>query len=165
MTLTTDSFQDDVYNIVAQVPYGRVITYGQIATLIGRPQNARLVGYVLHGAAEASGLPCHRVVNAQGRLVPGWTAQRGLLESEGIDKRKDLTQAAAGMFDENETQAWSRLHPKTWKISMKAAITLERSCRMFFTHSSTFSGFFNTSKAYSLAFPYPVLITRLRPSR
>ena len=32
-------------------------------------------------------------------------------------KRKDLTQAAAGMFDENETQAWSRLHPKTWKIS------------------------------------------------
>ena len=87
MTLTTESFQDDVYNIVAQVPYGRVITYGQIATLIGRPQTARLVGYVLHGAAEASGLPCHRVVNAQGRLVPGWTAQRGLLESEGIEFR------------------------------------------------------------------------------
>ncbi|MCD8079490.1 MAG: methylated-DNA--[protein]-cysteine S-methyltransferase [Bacteroides sp.] len=77
-------FSKEVYEVVAQIPYGRVITYGEIAWLLGRPNYSRLVGASLKGGAGAD-LPCHRVVNAQGRLVPGWTEQRFLLEQEGVN--------------------------------------------------------------------------------
>ena len=76
-----------VYEIVAQVPYGRVVTYGQIARAIGLKRGARVVGWAMRYCPE--GLPWHRVVNAQGGIslnnapetVP---LQRALLESEGI---------------------------------------------------------------------------------
>ena len=73
-----------ILQTVAQIPAGRAATYGQIARLIGRPQNARLVGRVL-GLSELYGsYPCHRVVNHAGRLAPGWPQQRALLEVEGV---------------------------------------------------------------------------------
>lgn len=75
-------FDEEVRAIVAQVPAGRVVTYGQIARLAGMPGYARRVGRSL--ASAPAGVPCHRVVNAQGRTVPGWTAQRELLEAEGV---------------------------------------------------------------------------------
>lgn len=75
-------FDAEVYQIVAQIPAGRVITYGQIARLAGWPGQARRVGRAMALAPE--GLPCHRVVNAAGRTVPGWTDQRELLEAEGV---------------------------------------------------------------------------------
>ena len=55
------AFRQDVYSIVAAIPRGKVMSYGQIAELIGRPQNARLVGNVLRGATTELALPCHRV--------------------------------------------------------------------------------------------------------
>ena len=59
-------------------------TYGQIARLIGRDKNSRLVGKVL-GMAEFYGkYPCHRVVNHAGRLAPGWMEQGDLLRDEGV---------------------------------------------------------------------------------
>ncbi len=79
-------FSKEVYEVVAQIPYGRVITYGDIAWLLGRPNYSRRVGAALKGCAEAD-LPCHRVVNTQGRLVPGWAEQRILLQREGVNFR------------------------------------------------------------------------------
>ncbi len=79
-----DQFRQEVYAIVASVPYGKVITYGQISWLIGKPNHARLVGRMLHEANDFPGLPCHRVVNCQGRIAPHWPEQANLLKAEGV---------------------------------------------------------------------------------
>ena len=63
------TFLQDVYSVVAAIPEGCVVTYGQIASLVGRSQCSRMVG---------------QAVNSRGRLVPGWTEQRVLLENEGV---------------------------------------------------------------------------------
>lgn len=74
----------EVLSVVEEIPQGKVATYGQIAHLIDRPKNARLVGKVLSRASYYGDYPCHRVVNHAGRLVPGWEEQRYLLEAEGV---------------------------------------------------------------------------------
>ena len=72
--------------VVDSIPSGRVATYGQLARLIGRPKNARLVGKILSQSELYGGKqPCHRVVNAAGRLAPGWEDQKYLLWAEGVD--------------------------------------------------------------------------------
>jgi len=79
--------EDLIYEIlsaVEEIPEGRVATYGQIARLIGRDKNARLVGKVLSVAEYFGKYPCHRVVNHAGRLVPGWKEQEHLLLQEGV---------------------------------------------------------------------------------
>ena len=74
----------EVLSVVEEIPEGRVATYGQIAGLIGRDKNARLVGRVLSHAEFYGKYPCHRVVNYAGRLVPGWHEQKELLLEEGV---------------------------------------------------------------------------------
>ena len=74
----------EVLSVVAEIPPGRVATYGQIARLIGRERNARLVGKVLSLSQYYGTFPCHRVVNHAGRLVPGWAEQGALLAVEGV---------------------------------------------------------------------------------
>ena len=76
-----------ILSVVEEIPEGRVATYGQIARLIGRDKNARLVGRVLRHAGLYGSCPCHRVVNHAGRTAPGWPAQRRLLEAEGVSFR------------------------------------------------------------------------------
>ena len=78
------TFRDDVLNIVSQIPRGRVTTYGTIAAWAGWPSHARMVGRTLHYTPGAEQLPCHRVVNKEGRTAPGWSRQRTLLEEEGV---------------------------------------------------------------------------------
>lgn len=73
-----------ILSVVSCVPLGSVATYGQIAQLIGRERNARLVGRVLSQAGLYGKYPCHRVVNAAGRLAPAWENQRHLLWAEGV---------------------------------------------------------------------------------
>ncbi|MDR2933369.1 MAG: MGMT family protein [Oscillospiraceae bacterium] len=73
-------FFEQVYDVVRQVPAGCVVTYGQIARLLGMPQNARAVGYAMR--ASPPGTAWHRVVNKAGK--PMSTDQRALLESEGV---------------------------------------------------------------------------------
>lgn len=73
-----------VLAIVKQIPVGQVATYGQIVRLAGRPQNARQVGHIMHAAPQYGKCPCHRVVTATGRLVPGWVDQRPMLLSEQV---------------------------------------------------------------------------------
>ena len=77
-------FVYEVLEVVGEIPRGKVATYGQIASLVGRPKNARLVGKFLSQVDLFGDYPCHRVVNASGRLVPGWLEQKELLETEGI---------------------------------------------------------------------------------
>lgn len=77
-----EGFDEEVWAVVAQIPAGRVTTYGRIARLVGAPGQARRVGRALAKAPD--GLPCHRVVNAAGRTVPGWEAQRERLEAERV---------------------------------------------------------------------------------
>lgn len=74
----------EILSIVEEIPFGRVASYGQIARLIGRSRNARLVGKVL-GMSEYYGeYPCHRVVNHAGRPAPHFYSQKELLLAEGV---------------------------------------------------------------------------------
>ncbi len=82
--MEVEAFRQEVYAVVASIPYGKVLTYGQVAWLVGKPRHSRLVGRVLCGATAASQLPCHRVVNSQGRTVPHWPEQVELLKVEGV---------------------------------------------------------------------------------
>lgn len=90
---------EKIYEVVKNIPEGRVATYGQVAFLAGNPRWSRVVGYALHNNPEPNVIPCHRVVNREGRLAPSFAfggdeIQRQLLESEGItfepDGRVDL---------------------------------------------------------------------------
>ena len=87
MSVIIDEFRKEVYEVVSSIPRERVLSYGQIAWLIGYPRHARLVGRILREVAETEALPCHRVVNSSGRMAPCWFEQRGLLEREGITFR------------------------------------------------------------------------------
>lgn len=84
------SFYDQVYDVVKKIPCGKVATYGQIARVLERPRASRAVGNALHINPYPSSLvPCHRVVNRQGRLTPvfafgGCENQKKLLENEGV---------------------------------------------------------------------------------
>ena len=80
---------EPVYRVVRRIPAGRVASYGQIAALAGMPRAARQVGYALHALDAESGVPWHRVVNAQGRISERGPSvivalQRSRLEAEGI---------------------------------------------------------------------------------
>lgn len=79
----------EILSVVEEIPKGSVATYGQIAKLIGREKNSRLVGKVLGMSQYYGNYPCHRVVNHAGRLAPGWTEQRFLLENEGVTLKNE----------------------------------------------------------------------------
>lgn len=79
-----EEFYHNVYEIVNQIPRGKVTTYGSIARILGRPQCARMVGQAMHYASFFTDAPCHRVVNSQGRLVPNWKEQTALLKKERV---------------------------------------------------------------------------------
>lgn len=81
------NFFEKVYEVVRKIPVGKVMTYGQIADLLGT-KDARRVGHALH-ANHDPGVPCHRVVNKDGRLAPGYAfggpnEQRSRLLAEGV---------------------------------------------------------------------------------
>ena len=80
-----NDFSSEVYKFVNSIPEGKVLTYGAIATLLGRPGNSRQIGKLMSSAP--AGVRAHRVVNASGRTAPGWAEQRELLEREGVTFR------------------------------------------------------------------------------
>ena len=106
-----ESFFERAWDVVRQIPEGRVASYGQVARLMGAPRCARQVGYAMHGSpGVGGGVPCHRVVFADGSLAPGFAfggpgEQRRLLESEGVrflpDGRADMGACAweQGLID------------------------------------------------------------------
>ena len=84
-----NSLNDRVYEFVKNIPRGKVATYGQIALHLGNRNFARAVGNILHGNPDPEHIPCHRVVNAQGKLARsyafgGVAAQRRLLVPKGV---------------------------------------------------------------------------------
>ncbi|HEX9600597.1 MAG TPA: MGMT family protein [Mariniflexile sp.] len=84
----TWSFFDKVYEVAKQIPYGRVTSYGAIATYLGAARSARMVGYAMNGSVGKD-VPAHRVVNRKGLLTgkhhfDGTHLMQQLLESEGI---------------------------------------------------------------------------------
>lgn len=82
-------FTRRIYEVVKQIPKGCVASYGQVAQLAGNPRGARGVGFALHRNPEPGVIPCHRVVNREGRLAPAFAfggpeVQASLLEAEGV---------------------------------------------------------------------------------
>ena len=87
---------EKIYEVVKNIPKGKVATYGQVACLAGNPHWARVVGYALHNNPDPSTIPCHRVVNREGRVAyafvfGGGEVQRQILEFEGIVFEPDGT--------------------------------------------------------------------------
>lgn len=85
---------EKIYEVVSNIPKGKVATYGQVALLAGNPRWARVVGYALHVNPAPGAIPCHRVVNREGKVAPGFAfggegVQRQLLEAEGIVFEQD----------------------------------------------------------------------------
>lgn len=83
------NFYQRVYEAVKKIPCGKVTTYGQIALMAGSPRASRVVGGALHRNPTPGEVPCHRVVNREGRLAPdfafgGPDVQKMLLEAEGV---------------------------------------------------------------------------------
>ena len=79
------SFAKEVREIVMQIPYGKVATYGDVAALAGSAAHSRYVGKILAMIGTDTTVPCHRVVNFQGRTAPHWPNQIALLKNEGIE--------------------------------------------------------------------------------
>ena len=87
-----------IYEVVKQIPYGKVATYGQVAALAGSKRWARVVGYALHANPDPDHIPCYRVVNRFGEVSKafafgGENRQIELLQAEGIkfiDGRVDM---------------------------------------------------------------------------
>ena len=78
-----------IYEQVKKIPEGKVATYGQIALMAGNPRWSQIVGYALHSNPEPVVIPCHRVVNKEGKLAKafafgGENVQRNLLINEGV---------------------------------------------------------------------------------
>ena len=85
-------YRERVYALVRRIPSGRVMTYGQIAELLGEGYTPRTVGFVMHGSPD--GTPWHRVLNAQGKCSTGRVVlphdkQQRLLEREGVEFDKN----------------------------------------------------------------------------
>ena len=81
------NYTQKVFEVVKKIPKGNVMTYGEISKLTG--VDPRMVGWALHANKDSSGVPCHRVVNKDGRLAPGYAfggpnEQRNRLQSEGV---------------------------------------------------------------------------------
>lgn len=81
-------YRERVFKLVRRIPSGRVMTYGQIAELLGEHYTARTVGFVMHGAGDA--VPWHRVINGRGACSTGGIVlphdkQQRMLEAEGVE--------------------------------------------------------------------------------
>lgn len=84
-----DNFFSRVYEVVRQIPYGKVTSYGAIAKHIGAPGSARMVGWAMNASHNLPDVPAHRVVNRNGLLTgkhhfDGTNLMQQLLESEGV---------------------------------------------------------------------------------
>ena len=97
----TNSFYDQVYDIVRLIPKGRVTTYGDIAKALGAAKSSRLVGTaMIHAHDRRLGVPAHRVVNRNGLLTgkhhyDSPTKMQDLLEAEGVKVKDDQNTRSA----------------------------------------------------------------------
>ena len=91
------NFYEAAYTLVRKIPRGRVMSYGQVAAVLGQPRAARAVGYaMMHSTGVEPAVPWQRVVNRYGGISTGGETdrperQRALLEAEGVAFRADGT--------------------------------------------------------------------------
>jgi methylated-DNA-protein-cysteine methyltransferase-like protein len=102
VTTPGTSFDREVYAFVRRIPAGRTVTYGQVATMLGRPRAARAVGGAMRRCPP--GVPWHRVLNAEGRIsrrarAASMLTQRMLLEREGVTLRRGRVDMARYAWD------------------------------------------------------------------
>ncbi len=86
--MSNPDYRQAIYGIVRKIPHGRVMTYGQIAEILGDGYTPRTVGFAMHGSDDRT--PWHRVINARGacstiRVVLPHDKQQRMLESEGVE--------------------------------------------------------------------------------
>ncbi|RHW40304.1 MGMT family protein [Neobacillus notoginsengisoli] len=99
-------FTKRVIELIAQIPPGKVMTYGQIAKFAGSPRAARQVVRILHSMSSKYSLPWHRVVNAQGEIAirdeeaSGY--QRFMLEEEGVSFSGHKVKLSVSLFEPEE---------------------------------------------------------------
>ena len=89
MKVNTSEFNKRIYELAKMIPRGRVATYGQLASMAGNPNGARMAGRAMKNAPRNMDVPCHRVVNAVGDTAPDYvfeskSHQRAMLEAEGV---------------------------------------------------------------------------------
>jgi methylated-DNA-protein-cysteine methyltransferase-like protein len=94
MAASDSDFFERVYEVVRQVPYGRVTSYGAIARYLGTGRSARVVGWAMNQSHALEDVPAHRVVNRNGLLTGkhhfgGTRLMQQLLESEGVRVKDD----------------------------------------------------------------------------
>lgn len=78
---------EEIYELVAKVPKGKVTTYSRLAQIVGT--TPKVVGYALHCNKDPKNVPCHRVINSKGGISQGYAfggpdKQQLMLENEGI---------------------------------------------------------------------------------
>lgn len=102
-------FYERVYDVILDIPRGRVTTYGAVARAVGAGRSARTVGYALNAVAGDEQYPCHRVVNRLGELsgrthfaTP--TLMRELLEAEGVTFEGDRVRMEEHLWDPAERE-------------------------------------------------------------
>jgi methylated-DNA-protein-cysteine methyltransferase-like protein len=103
MKVDEAEYREPVYELVRQIPKGKVMTYGSVAIVLGDGYTPRTVGYVMHGAPDR--VPWQRVINSQGKCSTGRLTipvnlQQEMLEKEGIEFGK------TGKCDLNVYQWW-----------------------------------------------------------
>jgi methylated-DNA-protein-cysteine methyltransferase-like protein len=82
-----NDFTQEVIEIIKTIPYGKVMTYGQISSVAGNPWGARQVSRILHSMSTKYNLPWHRVINSKGEISlsgEGFLIQKQLLTDEGV---------------------------------------------------------------------------------
>ena len=85
------SFREKVYRIVKKIPEGRIMTYKQVAKLVGSPRAFRAVGNILNKNPDLKTVPCHRVIKSNGKIGGyryGTKRKASLLKKEGVIIKK-----------------------------------------------------------------------------
>ncbi|WP_324719871.1 MGMT family protein [Salinimicrobium sp. HB62] len=92
--MAKDSFFARVYEVVRQIPPGRVTSYGAIARFLGAAGSSRMVGWAMNNASKMEDIPAQRVVNRNGLLTgkhhfPGTRVMEQMLQAEGVEVKDD----------------------------------------------------------------------------
>ena len=101
------TFTEKALAVIRQIPPGKIMTYGQVATMAGSPRAARQVTRILHSMSNKYNLPWHRIVNIHGQIAvrddESRFFQRKLLLDEGVEvDQNDQIDLARFRFDPNE---------------------------------------------------------------
>ncbi len=116
------NFYEAVYAVVREIPRGRVMTYGQIATILGAPRAARAVGYAMRASGRKDDVPWQRVINGKGRISARTEVERPMLQ-------KMLLEAEGVVFDAAETVdlavlRWEPEHPERFYFAPSERVPL-----------------------------------------